>query len=72
MEPTKAGTCAHDRRALQKLALNVHVKHSDLVRPVSVVFICLVLYLKKIFLSKNLVLYCLVLLSNRERDVAQR
>ena len=24
------GTCAHDRRALQQLALNVHVKHSDL------------------------------------------
>ena len=29
-EPAKAGTCAHDRRALQQLALNVHVKHSDL------------------------------------------
>ena len=29
-EPVKAGTCAHDRRALQQLALNVHVKHSDL------------------------------------------
>ena len=29
-EPTKAGTCARDRRALQHLALNVHVKHSDL------------------------------------------
>ena len=28
-EPAKAGTCARDRRALQKLALNVHVKHSD-------------------------------------------
>ena len=28
-EPTKVGTCAHDRRALQQLALNVHVKHSD-------------------------------------------
>ena len=25
-----AGTCAHDRRALQQLALNVHVKPSDL------------------------------------------
>ena len=25
-----AGTCARDRHALQKLALNVHVKHSDL------------------------------------------
>ena len=23
----KAGTCARDRRALQQLALNVHVKH---------------------------------------------
>ena len=32
-EPTKAGTCAHDRRALQQLALNVHVKHSDLTWP---------------------------------------
>ena len=26
----KAGTSARDRRALQQLALNVHVKHSDL------------------------------------------
>ena len=26
----KAGTCARDSRALQQLALNVHVKHSDL------------------------------------------
>ena len=25
-----AGTCAHDRHALQQLALNVHIKHSDL------------------------------------------
>ena len=24
------GTCARDRRALQQLALNVHIKHSDL------------------------------------------
>ena len=29
-EPAKASTCARDRRALQQLALNVHVKHSDL------------------------------------------
>ena len=29
-EPTKAGTCTRDRRALQQLALNVHVKHSDM------------------------------------------
>ena len=29
-EPAKVGTCARDRRALQLLALNVHVKHSDL------------------------------------------
>ena len=29
-ELTKASTCARDRRALQQLALNVHVKHSDL------------------------------------------
>ena len=29
-EPAKAGTCARDRRALQQLALNVHIKHSDL------------------------------------------
>ena len=29
-EPAKAGTCARDRRALQQLAMNVHVKHSDL------------------------------------------
>ena len=29
-EPAKAGTCARDRRVLQQLALNVHVKHSDL------------------------------------------
>ena len=26
----KTGTCAPDRRALHQLALNVHVKHSDL------------------------------------------
>ena len=25
-EPAKASTCAHDRHALQQLALNVHVK----------------------------------------------
>ena len=29
-EPAKASTCARDRRVLQQLALNVHVKHSDL------------------------------------------
>ena len=29
-ELARAGTCARDRRALQQLALNVHVKHSDL------------------------------------------
>ena len=29
-EPVKAGTYARDRRALQQLALNVHVKQSDL------------------------------------------
>ena len=29
-EPAKVGTCARDRRALQQLALNMHVKHSDL------------------------------------------
>ena len=29
-----AGACAHDRRALQQLALNVHVEHSDLIRDV--------------------------------------
>ena len=27
-KPAKAGTCARDRRALQQLALNEHVKHS--------------------------------------------
>ena len=32
-EPAKVGTCAHERRALQQLALNVHVKHSDLTWP---------------------------------------
>ena len=32
-EPEKSGTCAPDRCALQQLALNVHVKHSDLTRP---------------------------------------
>ena len=32
-ETAKAGTCAHDRRALQQLALFVHVKHSDLTWP---------------------------------------
>ena len=29
-EPAKVGTCARVRRALQQLALNVHVKHPDL------------------------------------------
>ena len=29
-EPAKACICARDRRALQQLALNVHVKHTDL------------------------------------------
>ena len=29
-EPSKGGTCARDRHALQQLALNVHVKLSDL------------------------------------------
>ena len=28
--PMAKGACAHDRRVLQQLALNVHVKHSDL------------------------------------------
>ena len=28
-----AGTCARDRRAVQQLSLNVHVKHSDLTIP---------------------------------------
>ena len=32
-EPAKADTCARDRRALQQLALNVHVRHSDLTWP---------------------------------------
>ena len=32
-EPANAGTCACDRRALQQLALNMHVKHSDLTWP---------------------------------------
>ena len=32
-EPAKSGTCARDRRALQQLVLNVHVKHSDLTWP---------------------------------------
>ena len=29
-EPSKAGICARDWRALKQLAPNVHVKHSDL------------------------------------------
>ena len=29
-DPSKAGTCARDRRALQLLDLNVHITHSDL------------------------------------------
>ena len=31
--PAKSGTWAGDRRALQQLALNAHVKHSDLTWP---------------------------------------
>ena len=30
---TEAGTCARDKHALQQLALNVHVKHSDITLP---------------------------------------
>ena len=37
-ELANAGTCARDRRALQQLALNVHVKHSDLTCPDEVHF----------------------------------
>ena len=40
-ELTKAGTCARDRHALQQLALNVHVKHSDLTWLRMMVIICL-------------------------------
>ena len=29
-DPGNAGTYARDRRALQQLTLNVHIKHSDL------------------------------------------
>ena len=32
-ELAKASTCARDRRALQQLALNVHVQHSDMAWP---------------------------------------
>ena len=31
----KAGTCAHDSCALQQLALNVHVKHTDRVTKIN-------------------------------------
>ena len=34
------GTCAHDRRALQQLALNVHVKHSDVTNK-NVEYLCI-------------------------------
>ena len=30
-EPAKAATCARGRSALQQLALNVHVKHYELI-----------------------------------------
>ena len=33
LQPAQPGTCARDRRALQQLALNVHVKLSDLTGP---------------------------------------
>ena len=32
-EPAFVGTCAHDRHALQQLALNVNIKHSELTWP---------------------------------------
>ena len=58
----KVGTCAHDKRALQQLALNVHIKHTD---PEWVVFVnifististnplCINLYLKITNLDSN-------------------
>ena len=38
-EPAKAGTCARDRYALQQLAVNVHVKHSDLTMSLLIMFV---------------------------------
>ena len=35
LPPSFSDTCARDRRTLQQLALNVHVKHSDLTRPIN-------------------------------------
>ena len=53
-QPAKAGTCAHDRRALQQLVLNVHVKHSDLTRYTAFYFSLNLLYLNTG--AKNLLL----------------
>ena len=39
---------------------------------VSVALICLVLYWRKIYLLIICILYCLVSLNSKERDVAQR
>ena len=38
-ELVKTGTCARNRRALQQLALNVHIKHSDLTCPQKVAYV---------------------------------
>ena len=51
-KPAKAGTCTRDRRALQQLALNVHVKHSDLTNQwsttgLSKAVVCTVLSMEK-------------------------
>ena len=39
-ESVKAGTCAHDKRVLQQLALDVHVKHSDLTYVSYIFMLC--------------------------------
>ena len=51
-EPAKTGTCAHDRHALQQLALNEHVKHwPDLraYRQKIIIIIIIIIIIKTLF-----------------------
>ena len=65
----KSSTCARDRRALQQLALNVHVKHSDLTYPRPVKYIggvilnfkCFCYFLLLLFIILVVITSCITL-----------
>ena len=77
----KAGTRVHDSRALKQLALNVHVKHSDLTCTNVGVFFLLVtsnnyneiayylFYTKKI--KKFKMWFCFRIISNNAMRISQ-